>query len=64
MVSASNLTCIREERILFDELSFEITEGEIVQIEGPNGAGKTSLLRIIVGLLKPDNGIAEIDGIN
>nr|WP_275659031.1 cytochrome c biogenesis heme-transporting ATPase CcmA [Shewanella sp. Isolate11] len=53
MVSADNLTCIREERILFDELSFHIQAGEIVQIEGPNGAGKTSLLRILAGLSRP-----------
>lgn len=53
LVSASNLTCIREERILFDELSFNINAGDIVQIEGPNGAGKTSLLRIIAGLSRP-----------
>ncbi len=42
LLSASSLTCIREERILFDELSFDINPGDIVQIEGPNGAGKTS----------------------
>ncbi|QQX80116.1 cytochrome c biogenesis heme-transporting ATPase CcmA [Shewanella sp. KX20019] len=62
LVSASNLTCIREERILFDELSFEITEGEIVQIEGPNGAGKTSLLRIIAGLSRPYAGNINFKG--
>jgi len=64
LVSASNLTCIREERILFDELSFDITEGEIVQIEGPNGAGKTSLLRIIAGLSRPYAGHISFKGEN
>ncbi|GMA84165.1 cytochrome c biogenesis ATP-binding export protein CcmA [Shewanella glacialipiscicola] len=53
LVSANKLTCIREERILFDELSFDIHAGDIVQIEGPNGAGKTSLLRILAGLSRP-----------
>ncbi len=53
LITADALTCIREERILFDELSFTISAGDIVQIEGPNGAGKTSLLRIIAGLSRP-----------
>ncbi|WP_448546514.1 cytochrome c biogenesis heme-transporting ATPase CcmA [Thalassotalea fusca] len=56
MLSAEGLTCIREERILFEDLNFEITPGEIVQIEGPNGAGKTSLLRILAGLSQPYEG--------
>ncbi|KJG14883.1 cytochrome c biogenesis heme-transporting ATPase CcmA [Photobacterium iliopiscarium] len=56
MLSVANLSCVRDERVLFDELTFTISSGELVQIEGPNGAGKTTLLRIIAGLGYPDSG--------
>lgn len=56
LIQAVNLTCIREERLLFDELSLDIYPGEIVQIEGANGSGKTSLLRILSGLSQPYEG--------
>jgi len=56
LLSASNLTCIREERLLFETLDINIAAGDIVQVEGPNGAGKTSLLRILAGLSQPYDG--------
>ncbi|WP_159567141.1 cytochrome c biogenesis heme-transporting ATPase CcmA [Budvicia diplopodorum] len=56
MLEAQELSCIRDERALFSELSFAIRPGELVQIEGPNGAGKTSLLRILAGLSSPEQG--------
>ncbi len=56
LISAENLTCIREDRILFEQLNTEIQAGDIVQVEGPNGAGKTSLLRILAGLSMPFEG--------
>lgn len=62
LLSANKLTCIREERILFDELSFDIFPGHLIQIEGPNGAGKTSLLRILAGLSRPYDGQVEFNG--
>ena len=62
LISAQQLTCIREDRILFEQLSFAINAGDIVQIEGPNGAGKTSLLRILAGLSQPYEGEVLFDG--
>jgi heme exporter protein A len=56
LISAKNLTCIREERILFEQLNINVCPGDIVQIEGANGTGKTSLLRILAGLSQPYEG--------
>lgn len=61
LITAKNLTCIREERILFEDLSFTINAGDIVQVEGPNGAGKTSLLRILAGLSTPYEGSVDFN---
>ena len=56
LINATNLTCIREDRMLFEHLSLNIFPGDIVQIEGANGSGKTSLLRILAGLSQPYEG--------
>lgn len=42
-------------QVLFD-VSFEISEGEIVSLVGANGAGKTSLIKTLTGILKPKSG--------
>ena len=46
-----------------DDLSFQVTPGEVFGLLGPNGAGKTTTLRMILGLLEPDRGFAEVDGV-
>lgn len=56
MLEVSNLTAIRDERVLFENLTFSIQPGELVQIEGRNGTGKTTLLRIVTGLGDKEEG--------
>ena len=48
-------------RYVVENLSLEISSGEIVGLLGPNGAGKTTSFQIIVGLIRPDGGSIEID---
>lgn len=62
MLDAINLTCVRDDRVLFSELSFTVCPGEMVQIAGKNGAGKTSLLRILAGFAQPENGEVKWQG--
>ncbi|CAM2794291.1 cytochrome c biogenesis heme-transporting ATPase CcmA [Vibrio rarus] len=56
MLQVKELSAIRDERILFEKLSFTVGAGDLVQIEGRNGTGKTTLLRIIAGLGDKESG--------
>ncbi|WP_163390896.1 cytochrome c biogenesis heme-transporting ATPase CcmA [Enterovibrio norvegicus] len=56
MLEVRQLSSIRNERVLFEDLNFTVSPGDLVQIEGPNGAGKTTLLRIIAGLGLSESG--------
>ena len=47
-------------RTAVEDLSFEVREGEVLALLGPNGAGKTTTVRMIVGILGPDEGRIEL----
>ncbi|MBU7554270.1 amino acid ABC transporter ATP-binding protein [Pediococcus ethanolidurans] len=62
MLKINNLTKKFNERIIIDNLSFEVENSEILTIVGPSGAGKTTLLRCISGLESFDSGEFYLDG--
>ena len=52
----NDLSCQRGYNELFDNLSFELSPGEILRISGANGSGKTSLLKILAGISSGESG--------
>jgi ABC-2 type transport system ATP-binding protein len=61
-IEAAGLTKRFGEVLAVDDLSFTVDEGRIVGFLGPNGAGKTTTLRMVLGLVNPTEGHAEVLG--
>lgn len=62
MLDASDLACLKGDRLLFRGLSLSLAAGRMLRVAGPNGAGKTSLLRILCGLSVPEYGVVRWRG--
>lgn len=62
-IVAQNLTKRFQNFTAVDDISFSVRKGEFYGILGPNGAGKTTTIRMLTGVLSPDGGSVEIDGI-
>jgi len=60
VVQADGLRKAYGDRVLIDDLSFNLPRGGIVGMIGPNGAGKTTLLRMITGAEQPDGGTLRL----
>ena len=56
MLTARNLTCLRGDRLLFKKIGLELSAGGLMYVLGENGSGKSSLLRLLCGLLSPEDG--------
>lgn len=55
-LSIENITKTFNSKTVVDNVSFDVYDGEFLSILGPSGCGKTTLLRILIGLIKPDGG--------
>lgn len=60
VVEAQNVTKAFGDKLLLDNVSFQIPKGAIVGVVGPNGAGKTTLFRMMTGEDKPDSGTFKV----
>ena len=56
LIQAQNLRMQFDQQIVFQEVSFQIRQGEFFCIVGPNGSGKTPLIRLILGQMQPTAG--------
>ncbi|MFQ5832996.1 MAG: ABC transporter ATP-binding protein [Candidatus Thorarchaeota archaeon] len=63
-VSISNVVKSFGDLVAVNDVSIEVREGEIFGILGPNGAGKTTTIKVLLGLLDADSGLAEVFGIS
>ncbi|WP_316791275.1 LPS export ABC transporter ATP-binding protein [Pedobacter frigoris] len=61
ILRAENLIKKYKQRTVVNDVSFDVSQGEIVGLLGPNGAGKTTSFYMIVGLIKPNEGKIFLD---
>ena len=64
VLSIKDLRKAYGDKIAVDRISFDVSRGEIVGLLGPNGAGKTTTISMILGVLQPDSGSIQVDGMD
>ena len=62
MIGVHNLQYRIGEQVILKDITFEVNQGEYVALLGPNGGGKSTLVKLILGLIKPTAGEIEIFG--
>jgi heme exporter protein A len=61
-IEVQNLSCFRNNRVLFSDINFSVSSGELLLVEGLNGSGKTTLLKMLCGLRSYDEGSINFNG--
>jgi len=64
VVQVERVTCVRDDKLVLDEVSFEVCHGEIFGVMGLSGAGKSTLLHLIMGLIRPQSGRILVNGVD
>lgn len=62
MIDVLNLTKRYRQRAVVDDVTFTVQPGKVTGFLGRNGAGKTTTMRMLLGLIRPDGGLATIGG--
>lgn len=62
VLEAKNLSYLRNDRLILNDISVELQPGELVGLLGPNGAGKSTLLNLLTGHSKPTSGEVVLEG--
>jgi gliding motility-associated ABC transporter ATP-binding subunit GldA len=63
-IEVRNITKLYGEQKALDDVSFTVKTGEVIGFLGPNGAGKSTLMKTLVGVIRPNSGVALINGID
>ena len=63
-INVDNLSLVYDGHTLFEDISFEVRSGQKCRIDGPSGCGKSSLLRAMLGFVRPRQGRITIDGLS
>lgn len=61
VIEVNNLNVKYDQTNVLENISFHIEENEFIGIIGPNGGGKTTLVKTLLGLLKPSSGVYRVD---
>ena len=64
IIEFKNVSLSYGNRLILDDISFQINEGQIFGMLGPNGVGKSTIFNLITGLISPQSGEIKIDGEN
>ena len=64
IIEFDNISLSYGNRLILDNLSFKINEGQIFGMLGPNGVGKSTIFNLITGLINPNRGLIKISGEN
>jgi ABC-2 type transport system ATP-binding protein len=64
VIEIERLTHRYGKRIIYEDMNFAVPQGKVVGLLGKNGVGKTTLIKILMGFLRPESGVCRIFGEN
>ena len=62
IIECENITHYYGNRLIYENLSFDVEQGKVLGLLGKNGTGKTTIINILNGYLKPRSGVCRLFG--